>query len=132
MRCPLTIITDVLTASDTLCLSSAAVPGLFSPRVNFLASDDGAEAIAPPFIRQPGRRGERAPGCPACVNAPWRRFYPAIALRLNRTRARSRSQWSKDPGENEKDFPGQQQPETNIRGSLRSGSVPSAEVPSEN
>ncbi|KAA8579497.1 hypothetical protein FQN60_006590, partial [Etheostoma spectabile] len=41
----LTINTDVLTASETLCLSSAAVPGLLSPRVNFLASG-GAEAIA--------------------------------------------------------------------------------------
>lgn len=40
----LTINTDVLTASETLCLSSAAVPGLLSPRVNFLASA-GAEAM---------------------------------------------------------------------------------------
>ena len=34
----LTTRTDVLTTSETLCLSSAAVPGLPSPRVNFLVS----------------------------------------------------------------------------------------------
>ncbi|KAF6738042.1 hypothetical protein FQA47_014939 [Oryzias melastigma] len=54
---PLTINTDVLTASDTLCLSSAAVPGLLSPRVNFLGSG-GAAAIARPTT-QPGEEGER-------------------------------------------------------------------------
>lgn len=34
----LTINTEVLTTSETLCLSSAAVPGLLSPLVNFLVS----------------------------------------------------------------------------------------------
>ncbi len=34
----LTTKTDVLTASDTLCRSSAAVPGLLSPRVNLRVS----------------------------------------------------------------------------------------------
>lgn len=47
-----TINTDVLTASQTLCLSSAAVPGLLSPRVNLLGSG-GADAMA------------RGPGSPA-------------------------------------------------------------------
>ena len=37
-RCGLTISTDVLTTSETLCLSSAAVPGLPRPRVNLLVS----------------------------------------------------------------------------------------------
>lgn len=37
-RCVLTISTDVLTTSETLCLSSAAVPGLPRPRVNLLVS----------------------------------------------------------------------------------------------
>lgn len=35
----LTTTTDVLTASDTLCLSSAAVPGLLSLLVNLRTSD---------------------------------------------------------------------------------------------
>lgn len=34
----LTTKTDVLTASETLCRSSAAVPGLLSPRVNLRVS----------------------------------------------------------------------------------------------
>ncbi|KAI9525969.1 hypothetical protein NQZ68_002517 [Dissostichus eleginoides] len=38
-------------ASETLCLSSAAVPGLLSPRANFLASG-GAEAIIYPTFHQ--------------------------------------------------------------------------------
>ena len=35
----LTTITDVRTASDTLCRTSAAVPGLLSRLVNFRTSD---------------------------------------------------------------------------------------------
>lgn len=44
-RCVLTISTDVLTTSETLCLSSAAVPGLPSPRVNLLVSGCTGVAI---------------------------------------------------------------------------------------
>lgn len=51
---PLTTITDVLTASEMLCRSSAAVPGLLRPRVNFLASG-GAGAIAETTSHQTAR-----------------------------------------------------------------------------
>ena len=44
-RCVLTTSTDVLTTSETLCLSSAAVPGLPNPRVNFLVSGCAGVAI---------------------------------------------------------------------------------------
>lgn len=44
-RCVLTMSTDVLTTSETLCLSSAAVPGLPRPRVNFLVSGCTGVAI---------------------------------------------------------------------------------------
>ncbi|TNN42689.1 hypothetical protein EYF80_047119 [Liparis tanakae] len=57
----LTIITDVRTASETLCLSSAAVPGLLSPRVNFLASG-GAEAMARPHRSSDGQVAEKERG----------------------------------------------------------------------
>lgn len=46
LRCVLTTSTDVLTTSETLCLSSAAVPGLPSPRVNLLVSGCAGVAIA--------------------------------------------------------------------------------------
>ena len=54
----LTTSTDVRTASETLCRSSAAVPGLLSPRVNFLASGAAEEAMAPSTChRSPALRG---------------------------------------------------------------------------
>lgn len=46
LRWVLTTSTDVLTTSETLCLSSAAVPGLPRPRVNFLVSGCTGVAIA--------------------------------------------------------------------------------------
>jgi len=95
----LTINTDVRTASETLCLSSAAVPGLLSPRVNFLASG-GAEAMAPPHRSSDGQvaekeRGRRGGGSScgpsdACECTRAQLCYPAITppLKLPLTRAR--------------------------------------------
>lgn len=51
-RLLLTTSTDVLTTSDTLCLSSAAVPGLPRPRVNLLVSGCAAAAIAARQLRK--------------------------------------------------------------------------------
>lgn len=49
-RCVLTTSTDVLTTSETLCRSSAAVPGFPSPRVNLLVSGcTGVDMVAHTF-----------------------------------------------------------------------------------
>lgn len=49
-KCVLTTSTDVLTTSETLCRSSAAVPGFPSPRVNLLVSGcTGVDMVAHTF-----------------------------------------------------------------------------------
>lgn len=84
-KSPLTTNTEVLTASDTLCLSSAAVPGLLSPRVNFLASG-GAEAIPQSSFhetdrdRRTLRRGRLHEGCSLAAAAAAARRLESCAL----------------------------------------------------
>lgn len=84
----LTRSTEPRTTSDTLCRSSAAVPGLLSPRVNFRVSAEAgssggcdilaaatAAAAAPAPAVRPGRAAARCalgarPGPPATLPAP--------------------------------------------------------------
>lgn len=71
LRASLTRSTEPRTTSDTLCRSSAAVPGLLSARVNFrVSADAGCGCCA--ILRPPPRAPERAvpPGRAAARCAP--------------------------------------------------------------